>query len=194
MLHATIIGKAEQILLNHGLKEVNINGRRNFIKEGEGEQCYLRFDEWGKCIQIEVADSYEEALIGVYYDADGFDIPISMLSPDEVKGLSDREILSHTYTEYDFYSIYQMYVVLFYKEKCLIDRLKDLGFKRAFERDRYITVKENLKCEIRYDESISRVVCKITSEKRSMEREYDYEQGIYLCESVITDLEEFLRK
>lgn len=132
--------------------------------------------------------------MGVYYDADGFDIPISMLSPDEVKGLSDRYILSHNYTEYDFYSIFQMYVVLLYKEKCLIDRLEDLDFKRAFERDRYITVKENLKCEIRYDESISRVVCKITSEKRSIERVYDYEQGLYLCESVIADLEEFLKK
>ncbi len=193
MHHAQIIKKAEQILLDHGFKEVNINGRRNFIQENETDQSYLRLDEWGKCIQIEVAESYEEALIGVYYDADGVDIPVSMLSPEEVKGLSDRYILNHKYTEYDFYSIFQMYVVLFYKENCLIDRLEDLGFKRAFERDKYITVKGNLKCEIRYDESLSRVVCKITSEKRSMEREYDYEQGIYLCESVLADLEEFMK-
>ena len=194
MFHDNIIWKAEQILLGHGLKEANINGRRNFIREDDAEKSYLRLDEWGKCIQIEIAESYENALNGVYEDTDGVDIPISMLSPDEVKGLSDRYILSHNYTEYDFYSIFQMYVVLFYKEKCLIDRLEDLGFKRAFERDKYITVKGNLKCDIRYDEDISRVVCKITSENRSLRREYDYEQGRELCESVMADLEEFIKE
>lgn len=191
-----IIEKIEKLMIMHGMKCVIINGYKNYIigKDLFKSPHYLRLCRWDNGIQIESALSYNEALLGVYEDTEGVAIPVSMLQPEEVEKLGFDYISKYNYSEYDFYSIFQMYVVLFYKEKCLIDRLEDLGFKRAFERDKYITVKGNLKCDIRYDEDISRVVCKITSENRSLRREYDYEQGFYLCESVISDLEGFMKE
>ena len=85
-------------------------------------------------------------------------------------------------------------IIEFYKNNCLIDKLESLGFKRVVKEGRVINVKDDLICDISYDFNISAIVCKIASKRRSLRREYDYEQGFYLCESVISDLDGFMKE
>ena len=111
-----------------------------------------------------------------------------------LKKLGFDYISKYNYSEYDFYSIFQMYIIEFYKNNCLIDKLESLGFKRVVKEGRVINVKDDVICDISYDFNISAIVCKIASKRRSLIREYDYEQGFYLCESVISDLEGFMKE
>ena len=191
--------KVGRILLNHGMKEVYIKGRKNYIiekekeKEKEGSPHYLRLCHWDRCIQIECADNYNEALLGVYEDTEGVSIPISMFPPEEAEQLSETYRARVKLTEYDFYSIFQMYIVEFYKKNCLMDRLKLLGYDRSTINHRIVYKKNDIICDIDYDINISKVVCKITSNRGNKILEYDYEQAFYLCESVTQELEEYMK-
>ena len=191
-----IIEKIEKLMIMHGMKCVIINGYKNYIigKDLFKSPHYLRLCRWDNGIQIESALSYNEALLGVYEDTEGVAIPVSMLQPEEVEKLGFDYISKYNYSEYDFYSIFQMYIIEFYKNNCLIDKLESLGFKRVVKDGRVINVKDDVICDISYDFNISAIVCKIASKRRSLIREYDYEQGFYLCESVLSDLEGFMKE
>ncbi len=156
---------SEEIMANHGFKEVVIDGRKNFVTENKNH--YLRIDCLKHCLMITNADSYEMACAGVYDDCDGFD-----------------------YTnEADFFNILQMYIVLFYKSGCLSEKLFSLGFRRCLNPHRAIFEKQGILCEVFYEFGISKTVCIITAQGNRIYKEFDYDEGDIIVTSILEEIQ-----